>query len=149
MSRLHPQPCVLAYVLIASQRPPPRSTEDKWVHDAYSGGGRGGGRGRGGFNGSGGRPAADVAGTGVGFTGVSPRIEVVGLHYEVTPQDLKVRSPPAVVGGGTDLIDDLCPSWNTCPRPNHPCKRLTPSSVYHPLGVFFSLDQSHRGIIRA
>ena len=73
------------------QRPPPRSTEDKWVHDAYQGGGRGGrGGGRGAFNGAGGRQATDVAGTGVGFTGVSPRIEVVGLHYEVTPQDLKV-----------------------------------------------------------
>ena len=61
------------------------------MHDAYQGGGRGGGRGA--FNGGGGRQATDVAGTGVGFTGVSPRIEVVGLHYEVTPQDLKVLSP--------------------------------------------------------
>lgn len=72
--------------LIHPQRPPPRSTEDKWVHDAYQGGGRGG---RGPAASNGGRHAADVAGSGVGFTGVSPRIEVVGLHYEVTPQDLK------------------------------------------------------------
>lgn len=78
------------------QRPPPRSTEDKWVHDAYQGsgrGGRGGGRGgrEGGFGQRGeGGDGTRVAGTGVGFTGLSPRIEVVGLHYEVTPQDLKV-----------------------------------------------------------
>ncbi|KAK4684452.1 THO complex subunit 4, partial [Tremellales sp. Uapishka_1] len=67
-------------------RPPPRSTEDQWVHDAYQGqGGRGGGAGRG----RGGLPPTAVTGTGVGFTGVSPRIMVVGLHYEVTPADLK------------------------------------------------------------
>lgn len=65
-------------------RPPPRSTEDKWVHDAYQGGG-GGRRGP-----AAGRQAAESgANHGVPFTGVSPRIEVIGLHYEVTPQDLK------------------------------------------------------------
>ncbi|KAK8853414.1 hypothetical protein IAR55_004120 [Kwoniella newhampshirensis] len=66
-------------------RPPPRSTEDKWVHDAYQGpaGGRGGGR----FNGNGANPA--IVGTGAVFTGISTRIEVIGLHYEVTPADLK------------------------------------------------------------
>ncbi|KAK1922223.1 hypothetical protein DB88DRAFT_497586 [Papiliotrema laurentii] len=66
-------------------RPPPRSTEEKWVHDAYTGGGRAGRGGRA-------APSADVtrvAGTGAGFTGLSPRIKVVGLHYEVTPADLK------------------------------------------------------------
>ena len=36
-------------------------------------------------------PASAVAGSGAGFTGVSSRIEVVGLHYEVTFADLKVR----------------------------------------------------------
>ena len=57
------------------------------MHDAYQGGGPRGGR----------RPAEaggnipSPAGTGVGFTGISPRIEVVGLHYEVTPADLKVN----------------------------------------------------------
>ncbi|WVF67322.1 hypothetical protein IAT40_002073 [Kwoniella sp. CBS 6097] len=63
-------------------RPPPRSTEDKWVHDAYQGprdSRRGGGE----------RFNAAVAGTGAGFTGLSSRIEVVNLHYEVTPADLK------------------------------------------------------------
>jgi hypothetical protein len=57
------------------------------VHDAYTGGGRAGRGGRA-------APSADVtrvAGTGAGFTGLSPRIKVVGLHYEVTPADLKVR----------------------------------------------------------
>jgi hypothetical protein len=68
------------------QRPPPRSTEDKWVHDAFPGQGRRGGAAPTGPA----RHIADVAGTGAAFTGVSPRIEVVGLHYEVTPQDLKV-----------------------------------------------------------
>ncbi|OCF43730.1 hypothetical protein I317_02483 [Kwoniella heveanensis CBS 569] len=63
-------------------RPPPRSTEDKWVHDAYQGprdSRRGGGE----------RFNAAVAGTGAGFTGLSSRIEVINLHYEVTPADLK------------------------------------------------------------
>ncbi|WWD19843.1 hypothetical protein CI109_104310 [Kwoniella shandongensis] len=62
-------------------RPPSRSTEDKWVHDAYQG--PAGGRGRG--NG----PNPAIVGTGAVFTGVSTRIEVIGLHYEVTPADLK------------------------------------------------------------
>jgi hypothetical protein len=52
------------------------------VHDAFPGA-RGNQRGPAGA-------VANVAGTGAGFTGVSPRIEVVGLHYEVTPADLKV-----------------------------------------------------------
>ena len=34
---------------------------------------------------------ASIAGTGAVFTGVSSRIEVIGLHYEVTPADLKVN----------------------------------------------------------
>ncbi|WVR09617.1 hypothetical protein IAU60_006689 [Kwoniella sp. DSM 27419] len=59
-------------------RPPPRSTEDKWVHDAYQGGGR-----------RGDRSSAAMANTAVGFTGLSSRIEVLNLHYEVTPADLK------------------------------------------------------------
>lgn len=37
------------------------------------------------------------AGSVVGFTGLSPRIEVVGLHYEVTPADLKVGESCAQV----------------------------------------------------
>lgn len=69
-----------------AQRPPPRSTDEKWVHDAYSGPGAQRGRARDG----GGLSATSVAGTGAGFTGVSPRIEVTGLHYEVTTADLKV-----------------------------------------------------------
>jgi hypothetical protein len=69
-----------------AQRPPPRSTEEKWVHDAYSGPGAQRGRARDG----GGLSTTSVAGTGAGFTGVSPRIEVTGLHYEVTTADLKV-----------------------------------------------------------
>jgi hypothetical protein len=68
------------------QRPPPRSTDEKWVHDAYSGPGAQRGRARDG----GGLSTTSVAGTGAGFTGVSPRIEVTGLHYEVTTADLKV-----------------------------------------------------------
>ena len=54
------------------------------MHDAYQG--PGGPR----RAVSGGANVANVAGTGAVFTGVSPRIEVVGLHYEVTPADLKV-----------------------------------------------------------
>lgn len=70
-----------AQLILYLKRPPPRSTEDKWVHDAYSGpGANRAPRGAG----------VAVAGTGVGFTGVSPKIEVIGLHYEVTPADLKV-----------------------------------------------------------
>lgn len=79
--------------LTSPKRPPPRSADDKWVHDAYQGpqsNRRGGIADRIGNN-VGGNTAA-VAGTGAAFTGVSPRIEVVGLHYEVTPADLKVCS---------------------------------------------------------
>ena len=71
------------------KRPSPRSTEEKWVHDAYQG--PGGGRRSTSATG----PSATlkhVTGTGAGFTGVSPRIEVIGLHYEVTPADLKVST---------------------------------------------------------
>jgi hypothetical protein len=74
---------------LINQRPPPRSTEDKWVHDAFAG--PGARRGQQGAPGGAGRNVANVAGTGALFTGISPRIEVTGLHYEVTPQDLKVR----------------------------------------------------------
>lgn len=70
--------------MLISQRPAPRSTGDTWVHDAYKGPGAGGPRGGGAF----GRGAPRGA---VGFTGVSTRIEVLGLHYEVTPADLKVN----------------------------------------------------------
>ncbi|ORX39454.1 hypothetical protein BD324DRAFT_619774 [Kockovaella imperatae] len=69
-------------------RPPPRSTDETWVHDAYQGPSPGGRRNGGGPQGGSGF-AGSPAGTGVGFTGISPRIEVVGLHYEVTTQDLK------------------------------------------------------------
>jgi hypothetical protein len=83
--------------LLINKRPPPRSTEDKWVHDAYQG--QGGRRGAP-AGPAAGRNIADVAGTGAAFTGVSPRIEVVGLHYEVTPQDLKVS--------GFQQLDETC-----------------------------------------
>lgn len=66
------------------QRPPPRSTEDKWVHDAYSG--PGGERNRRGGRGD--RREQDAAGP--AFVGPSPRIEVSGIHYEVTADELKV-----------------------------------------------------------
>ncbi|TXT15820.1 hypothetical protein VHUM_00323 [Vanrija humicola] len=58
-------------------RPPPRSTEDKWVHDAYEGGSRRGDRRT-----SDRREPAP-------FVGASPRVEISGLHYEVTVDDLK------------------------------------------------------------
>jgi THO complex subunit 4 len=65
-------------------RPPPRSTEDKWVHDAYTGPGRGRAlRSR----------DAERETAGVQFVGASPRIEVSGLHYEVTVEELKVSWP--------------------------------------------------------
>lgn len=104
-----------------AQRPPPRSTEDKWVHDAFQGGNRRGG-GAGSFGG--GRQVADVAGTGAAFTGVSPRIEVVGLHYEVTPQDLKVCSSYRRGCAQADAVDDLFSGWNFGSRSYYPCKRL-------------------------
>ncbi|KAL1410852.1 hypothetical protein Q8F55_001795 [Vanrija albida] len=62
-------------------RPPPRSTEDKWVHDAYEGGSRGG-------RGGGDRRTSDRREP-APFVGASPRIEISGLHYEVTVDDLK------------------------------------------------------------
>jgi hypothetical protein len=64
-----------------SQRPPPRSTDEKWVHDAF----QGPGAARKPFGSS-----AAIGGTAMGFTGLSPRIEVSNIHYEVTPADLKV-----------------------------------------------------------
>ncbi|CAD6563825.1 MAG: hypothetical protein TREMPRED_001394 [Tremellales sp. Tagirdzhanova-0007] len=66
-------------------RPTPRSTEDKWVHDAFKSSAADRRRAVG-------TSVASVAGTGAVFTGVSSRIEVVGLHYEVTPVDLKVNA---------------------------------------------------------
>ncbi|CAK9780077.1 RNA-binding domain-containing protein [Cutaneotrichosporon oleaginosum] len=59
-------------------RPSPRSTEDKWVHDAYEGR-----AGRGGHDLRDRRPPTDTP------VSSSPRIEISGLHYEVTPEDLK------------------------------------------------------------
>ncbi|OCF61571.1 hypothetical protein L486_01223 [Kwoniella mangroviensis CBS 10435] len=67
-------------------RPPPRSTDEKWVHDAYQGPKSGNGNDR---RGGDRINTASLTGTGAGFTGISTRIEVVGLHYEVTPADLK------------------------------------------------------------
>ncbi|WVW86383.1 hypothetical protein I302_108429 [Kwoniella bestiolae CBS 10118] len=66
-------------------RPPPRSTDEKWVHDAYQGPKSSDRRGDRGDR----RDTTALTGTGAGFTGISTRIEVVGLHYEVTPADLK------------------------------------------------------------
>ncbi|RSH91481.1 hypothetical protein EHS25_009780 [Saitozyma podzolica] len=88
-------------------RPPPRSTDEKWVHDAYSGPGAQRGRARDG----GGLSTTSVAGTGAGFTGVSPRIEVTGLHYEVTTADLKTIFSQAgtLVQGPTIRLDDTSP----------------------------------------
>lgn len=57
------------------QRPPPRSTEEKWVHDAFEGG----------------RKPSTGFGAGQMPVTASPRIEVSGVHYEVTPEELKVR----------------------------------------------------------
>ncbi|WWC91917.1 uncharacterized protein L201_006869 [Kwoniella dendrophila CBS 6074] len=69
-------------------RPPPRSTDEKWVHDAYQGpkGGNSGDRRN---NRENRQNDITLTGTGAGFTGISTRIEVIGLHYEVTPADLK------------------------------------------------------------
>ncbi|WVQ83673.1 hypothetical protein IAT38_005816 [Cryptococcus sp. DSM 104549] len=86
-------------------RPPPRSTEDRWVHDAYSGP-RGHPNARGGAPYARGSPlAAGVPA--IGFTGVSPRIEIVGLHYEVTPDDLRTIFSQAgtIVSGPTIRYD--------------------------------------------
>ena len=113
------------------KRPPPRSTEDKWVHDAFTGQGR---RGSAAPTGPG-RHVADVAGTGAAFTGVSPRIEVVGLHYEVTPQDLKVGGFFGKLGKPADQRDNLLSGWNISSRPNYPCKRLIQD---HPLSIRFA-----------
>ncbi|WRT70016.1 uncharacterized protein IL334_007009 [Kwoniella shivajii] len=64
-------------------RPPARSTDEKWVHDAFQGPKNNRGDRDRSFNANAG------AGAGVPFTGISTRIEVIGLHYEVTPADLK------------------------------------------------------------
>ncbi|EAL19799.1 hypothetical protein CNBG0920 [Cryptococcus deneoformans B-3501A] len=90
-------------------RPPPRSTSEKWTHDAY----RGPGATRGG------RPAVApsrapvplTTGSPV-FSRESPRIEIIGLHYEVSAEDLKsifsqageiVTGPTIVKGFSADL----------------------------------------------
>lgn len=88
------------------------------MHDAYSGLGqrRGPAEPRGMASG------APVAGTGAGFTGVSPRIEVVGLHYEVTPQDLKVRSCPAHIRPMSDQTEHLFPGGHSGPGTYYPRK---------------------------
>lgn len=66
------------------------------MHDAYTGpGARRGPRGS-----AGGAPAQP-------FTGVSPRIVVTGIHYEVSQQDLKVRLhflPRAVLEAIADTL---------------------------------------------
>ncbi|RSH86420.1 uncharacterized protein EHS24_004672 [Apiotrichum porosum] len=62
-------------------RPPARSTEDKWVHDAYEGPARGERGER-----RGGRRERDAAPV---YVSASPRIEVSGVHYEVTTDELK------------------------------------------------------------
>lgn len=74
-------------------------------------GSAGGRQSNGNGNGVAGVAVTNVAGTGAGFTGVSPRIEVIGLHYEVTPADLKVsfttvriRSRPSELTGGSQNI---------------------------------------------
>lgn len=72
--------------MLTLQRPPPRSTEDKWVHDAYTGPARDRDDRR--TRARGDRDSGPAAGT--PFVGASPRIEVSGLHYEVTNDDLKV-----------------------------------------------------------
>nr|ODN81344.1 hypothetical protein L203_05598 [Cryptococcus depauperatus CBS 7841] len=73
-------------------RPPGLGPDaDKWTHDAY----RGPGATRGARRPPVSAPAAatlntTITGTGAAFLKESTRIEIVGLHYEVTPQDLKV-----------------------------------------------------------
>ncbi|TYJ58966.1 hypothetical protein B9479_000405 [Cryptococcus floricola] len=82
-------------------RPPPRSTGDRWVHDAYPG--------RGGFNGRQGRAAPNplIAGTGATFTKENQRIEIVGLHYEVSNQDLKtIFSQAGTIAEGPQIRYD-------------------------------------------
>ncbi|WVQ75618.1 hypothetical protein IAR50_005247 [Cryptococcus sp. DSM 104548] len=82
-------------------RPPPRSTSDKWVHDAYPG--------RGGFNGRQGRapPNPLIAGTGATFTKENQRIEIIGLHYEVSNQDLKtIFSQAGTIADGPQIRYD-------------------------------------------
>ncbi|WVO17135.1 hypothetical protein L204_104826 [Cryptococcus depauperatus] len=72
-------------------RPPGLGPDaDKWTHDAY----RGPGATRGARRPQVSAPAAatlntTITGTGAAFLKESTRIEIVGLHYEVTPQDLK------------------------------------------------------------
>ncbi|WVQ90384.1 hypothetical protein IAS59_004163 [Cryptococcus gattii] len=85
-------------------RLPPKSTSDKWTHDAY----RGPGAPRGG------RPAAAPFRASVPLTTgspvlsrESPRIEIIGLHYEVTAEDLKSIFSQAgeIVTGPTIVYD--------------------------------------------
>lgn len=71
--------------------------------------------------------ATAIAGTGAVFTGVSPRIEVLGLHYEVTPADLKVGfSYCFQMRAELKMADYLFAGWNTRSGANYPCKRLSP-----------------------
>ena len=81
------------------------------MHDAYSGPGANRGPGNAGVA---------VAGTGVGFTGVSPKIEVVGLHYEVTPADLKVCTP----------ISDVDIGLTRCRLSSHKPGHLSKAQLY-------------------
>lgn len=85
------------------QRPPPRSTDEKWVHDAYEG------------NGGGRKPASFGSGAGAGAGPAmpvtqSPRIEVSGVHYEVTPEELKVSHWVAYLSMNLKLTDRACSS---------------------------------------
>lgn len=57
------------------------------MHDAYEGPRD---RRPAGFGHGGGQGGAEYGNGGVGFTGVSPRLQVENIHYEVTPADLKV-----------------------------------------------------------
>lgn len=98
---------------LMSQRPPPRSADDKWVHDAYPGAGR---RDRG----ERGERVAGRPGP-AAFVGSSPCVEVSGLHYEVTAADLKVGVYCTL--GLT--VDHFFPGRHHCRGPHHPCKRLT------------------------
>ncbi|KAI9633802.1 uncharacterized protein MKK02DRAFT_28568 [Dioszegia hungarica] len=87
-------------------RPPPRSTGDAWVHDAYNGPNR---PQRGGGARMGGPPRVGYnPNSGEGFTGISPRIEVLGLHYEVMPGDLKsIFSQAGNLVQGPDIRYDV------------------------------------------
>ncbi|OXC68929.1 hypothetical protein AYX13_02538 [Cryptococcus neoformans] len=85
-------------------RPPPRSTSEKWTHDAY----RGPGATRGGRSAAAPSRAPVPLTTGSPvFSRESPRIEIIGLHYEVSAEDLKSIFSQAgeIVTGPTIVYD--------------------------------------------